>query len=242
MQEEISLKDLYLLVKKHLFSLFALTLVGAILSLAFMNFFVNPTYASDTQILVNQRNPEQANINYNEIQTNLQLINTYRDIIQSEELLTRVADATGNVYEASDLQEAISVRQSTNSQMFTVTVILPDPQAAQTILAEVTREFDQTLREIYQTEIGNIYVLQPASYRPDPVSPSTIRYAAIGAAAGLAIAVLYVLVTEMMDNTVKDDNFLQTLGMTNLGEVYVISSKEAKKARLSNARSQRGKA
>lgn len=242
MQEEISIKDLYLLIKKHLFTLFALTLVGAIISLAFMNFFVDPSYESDTQILVNQRNPEQANINYNEIQTNLQLINTYRDIITSQELLSKVSEATGNVYEAQTLQSAISVRQSTNSQMFTVRVELPDPQAAQTVLAEITREFDQTLREIYQTDIGNIYILQPASFKPNPVSPSTLRYAAIGAAAGLALAVLFILISEMMDNTVRDDNFLQQLGLTNLGEIYVISNKEAKSARIQPARQKRGKA
>ena len=76
MQEEISLKDLFNIVKKHVFTILALTLIGAILSLVFMNFFVEPKYESDAQLLVNQKSTEQQTININEIQSNIQLINT----------------------------------------------------------------------------------------------------------------------------------------------------------------------
>lgn len=242
MQDEVSLKDLYLLIKKHIFTFLVATVIGVILSVISMTIFVMPLYESDAQILVNQRNPDQENIiRYSEIQTNVHLINTYRDIIQSQELLSKVSETTGGVYRAGQLQKAISVTQSDDSQMFTVRLVLPNPQSAQTILSEITREFERILVEIYQTDIGNIYVLQQASLKQTPVSPSKMKYAILGAAAGMFIAIVYVFGREVMDNTVKDDKFLQQLGVTSLGEVFEISSKDVKNARQAMKR-QRGKA
>lgn len=241
MQEEISLKDLFNIVKKHVFTILALTLIGAILSLVFMNFFVDPKYQSEAQLLVNQKGTEQQSINYSEIQSNIQLINTYRDVIRSQQLLTHVSENIGGAYTTSELSDAVSVTQQTNSQMFTVKVVLDDPSAAQNVLANITTLFDQTLRSIYEADISNIYVLQPASFDANPVSPSAIRYLAIGTLIGLALSVLYILIAEMTDNTVKDVEFLQQLGLTNLGEINIISDRDAKNACLSQRGTRRVK-
>ncbi|MBS4462480.1 hypothetical protein JXA27_07925 [Aerococcaceae bacterium zg-B36] len=232
MQEEISLKDLYLMVKKHLFMMFSLTLVGAIIALAFMNFLVSPKYKSEAQILVNQRNNQEQVIQYNEIQSNIQLINTYRDVITGQQLLSEVSQAVGGEYAPESLRNAISVTQSTNSQAFTIKVVLDDPATAQKVLAQIVQEFDKTIHEIYQNDVTTLYTLLPATFNPNRVSPSAMRYVAIGAFIGLALSALVVLLREMMDTTVKDEVFLQQLGLTKLGEVYAMSNRDVKNARL----------
>lgn len=241
MQEEISLKDLYLIVKKHLFTLFTLTLVGAIVSLGYMNFFVEPTYKSEAQLLVNQKQADQPTINYSEIQSNIQLINTYRDLIKSQQLLTQVSENTGGLYSPAELKSAITVDQATNSQIFNVRIVLDDPTNAQTVLAEITRVFDQTLRSIYDAEVSNIYVVQAATFEQSPVSPSTVRYLLIGALLGAAVSGVYVLIKEMLDTSVKDEKFLQDLGLTKLGEINSLTTKETKQARLPQRDGRRGK-
>ena len=160
---------------------------------------------------------------------------------RSQQLLTQVSENLGGAYSPGELVSAVSVNQQTNSQMFTVKVVLDDPSAAQNVLANITTLFDQTLRSIYEADISNIYVLQPASFNAKPVSPSAIRYLAIGALLGLALSVLYILIVEMMDTTVKDVEFLQQLGLNNLGEINIISDRDVKNARLSQRGTRRVK-
>ncbi|MBD3949583.1 hypothetical protein I4Q36_07410 [Tuanshanicoccus lijuaniae] len=236
MQEEISLKDLYLIVKKHLFTMFSLTLVGAILALVFMNFFVSPKYKSESQILVNQRNNQEQAIQYNEIQSNIQLINTYRDIITGQQLLNEVSQTVGGNYKPETLRKAISVTQSTNSQAFTIKVVLDDPALAQKVLAQIVQLFEKTIREIYENDITNLYTLLPATFDPNRVSPSAVRYLAIGAILGLGLSIFIVLLREMMDTTIKDEAFLQQIGLTKLGEVYTLSNRDKKNSRLKESK------
>ena len=58
---------------------FGAAIVSAIISF----FFMTPIYQSSTQILVNQKKQEGTAIQYNEVQANIQLTNTYKVIIKA---------------------------------------------------------------------------------------------------------------------------------------------------------------
>ena len=70
---------------------FGVAIVSAIISF----FFMTPIYQSSTQILVNQKKQEGAAIQYNEVQTNVQLTNTYKVIIKSPVILEQVKEMQG---------------------------------------------------------------------------------------------------------------------------------------------------
>ena len=65
---------------------FGAAIVSAIISF----FFMTPIYQSSTQILVNQKKQEGAMIQAGEVQTNIQLTNTYKVIIKSPVILDQV--------------------------------------------------------------------------------------------------------------------------------------------------------
>lgn len=231
-QEEISLKDLWNLFKKHAFRIFSLMIVGVIVSILFMIFFVTPQYESQAQLLVNSRDQSvtQNTIQYSELQANSQLINTYRDIIRGDAVLTEVSEEMGSELSVTQLRSTISVEQSPNSQAFNVTVQTDSPQTSQDILYNVITLFEETVREVY--EESNIFILSPASYNSSRVSPSLPIYAIIGALIGIALSVLLVLILEISDTTVKDEEFMTSLGITNLGSINELSSKEVKQSRI----------
>ena len=52
MEEEISLKDLYQIVKKHFLTILIAMVSGIILSVLAMIFLVTPKYSSEAQLLV----------------------------------------------------------------------------------------------------------------------------------------------------------------------------------------------
>lgn len=233
MEEEISLKELYQIVKKHFFTIVIAIVLGIITSVLMMMFFITPKYNSEAQLLVNQQGEvTQTTIQTNEIQANIQLINTYSDIITGHSILTQVNNNLGSNYPISTLSDAINVGQSTNSQAFNLTVTMETPEEAQLVLNEIINVFEETVREVY--DVASILVLSPATYNPNRVSPKLIIFILIGAIIGLAFSFIIILVIELMDTTVKEDDYLAQLGLINLGHVYELSTKELKQTRLSS--------
>src|SRR5690606_40467252 len=95
MEETISLQDLFKTVKKRigliaLMTLLAITIAGVVSFLV-----LTPMYETSTQILVNQEASEAAQLTNQNIQTDLQLINTYSVIIKSPAILDEVSSQLG---------------------------------------------------------------------------------------------------------------------------------------------------
>lgn len=232
MEQEISLLDLWKIIRKHLAKIIVATAIGVMLSLSFMFLFVSETYRSTAQLLVNQKNnPDQSSVQLNEIQSSVQLISTYRDILQGEAVLKQVSERLGGIMKVSELRDSINVEQSQNSQAFNVSVDMGDPELAQKTLAELVSVFEDTVSDVYGSKDTNIYILSPASYNPNKVAPRTIIFALIGAFMGMGASLVAVFIIEISDNTVKDDEFMASLGLVNLGQVYQQTKKDLKHSR-----------
>lgn len=235
MEEEISLKELYQILKKHFFTIVTAILIGTVVSVMVMIFFVTPKYSSEAQLLVNQQgDANQSTIQNNEIQANIQLINTYSDILTGHSVLKQVNENLNNMYSVSTLNNAVSVNQSQNSQAFNVSVVMETAEEAQMILNEIINVFETTVQEVYKNNVTSIYVLSPASYNSNRVSPSLTMHILLGAMLGLVFSLLIVLIIELMDTTVKDEEFITQQGIISLGRIYELSPKELKQTRLIN--------
>ena len=240
MEEEITLKELYQIVKKHLFTIVIAMFSGILILVLAMMFLVTPKYSSEAQLLVSQENEQQqTQILTSEIQGNVMLINTYQDIIKGHSTLNKVNENLGTQYPISGLKKAISVSQSTNSQAFNVAVTMETPDEAQMILNELIDVFEETIQGVSAFNAASILILSPASFNPNKVSPSLTMFILLGALIGLGISVVIIIAIELLDTTVKDDDYLVQLGLINLGHVYELSSKELKQSRLSPQQSQR---
>jgi len=239
MEEEISLKELYQIVKKHFFTIIIATILGVLASVLVMMFFVTPKYSSEAQLLVSQQQDgNQSPTLTSEIQGNVLLINTYQDIIKGYSTLSKLNENLGTNYSIGMLEKAINVSQSTNSQAFNIAVTMETPEEAQTILNELIRVFEDTIQGVPAFNSASTLILSPASFNPNKVSPSLTIYILIGALMGLIVSLVIILIIELKDTTVKDEEFLTQLGVINLGRVYELSTKELKQTRLVNGKNQ----
>ncbi|XJS10987.1 YveK family protein [Aerococcaceae bacterium WGS1372] len=232
MQEELTFSRLYTLLKKHLLSMIIATLIGAGISLAGMYYFVTPIYSSQAQLLVNQKQTTDTPIQYNEIQSNIQLISTYSDIIKGHAVLDQVSKNLNGDLTIEELQESISVTQSPDSQVFYLEAMNPSPTQAQVIVNEVITVLESTLANIYDDTETSINVISPATWNGRSVSPNPIVFAIVGGVIGLAISLTRIFIIELMDTTLRDDGFLTSLGYTNLGQIHELSNRELKKSKL----------
>lgn len=90
MEETISLKEIFEVLRKHLASIIIAMFAGLALAGIATFFVITPKYSSQAQLIVTLPQSETANVN--DVNTNLQMINTYKDMIVSDLVLNEVKD------------------------------------------------------------------------------------------------------------------------------------------------------
>lgn len=195
---------------------FGAAIVSAIISF----FFMTPIYQSSTQILVNQKKQEGAAIQYNEVQTNIQLTNTYKVIIKSPVILEQVNEKLNLNMTAQSLAGKINVANEKDSQVISVTAEDKNPKLARDIANATADVFKGEVAKIMN--VDNVTVLSKAEVAENqsPIKPLPMLNVAIAFVVGLMAAVGLSFLLEYLDNTVKKEEDVENLlGLPVLGIV-----------------------
>lgn len=226
MEETITLKEIAEIIKKRLGLIITLTIGAAIISGIFTYFFITPIYRANSQFLVNQ-NQSTTTVELNEIRTNVELINTYSEIIRSNRILNEVVDELKLTISAGALAEKISVTNPNGSQVVTVSATDPDPAMA-VDLANVTVEvFQDQIDELMN--VDNVNILNPAVLPadPSPVSPNLALNVAIAFVLGGMVGVGLAFLLEYLDTTVKtEDDVEKIVGLPVIGVVSTVKESD----------------
>lgn len=220
MEETISLKDLFHILRKRLAMILIITFGAAIVSASISFFFMTPIYQSSTQILVNQKKQAGATIQAGEIQTNIQLTNTYKVIIKSPVILEQVSEKLGLNITPQALSNKINVANEKDSQVIAVTVEDKDPKLARDIANATTEVFKGEVAELMN--VDNVTVLSKAEIAENqsPIKPRPMLNIAIAFVVGLMASVGLAFLLEYLDNTVKKEEDIESLlGLPVLGVV-----------------------
>lgn len=228
--EDLNILELIKRFRKYIVLVLITAVVGAVVVGLGVNTFVAKEYQSEAQLLVNQRSAQE-DVQVGDIQTNVMLVNTYQDILLAQSVLVDVNERLGNHFSVDELRDSISVNQLDNSQTFFVTSTMNSPTDAQNVVSTLVDVFIEVVEEVYEGELSGIYLLSPATYSESPVSPSIPRFAFIGFIVGAFLGVIYALIRELSDTTVKDDEIFIRAGLNKLGEVYELNTREVNRAR-----------
>lgn len=229
MEETISLKELFQTLRKRLSLIAVITITAVLISGAVSYFYLTPIYQASTQLLVNQTKTDQTVYNYNEVQTNLQLINTYNVIIKSPAILDIVIKELDLEMTSAQLNGKVTVGSEKDSQVVNISV--QDPSAAQA--AKIANK----VADVFQTEIvkimsvDNVSILAKAvvADHPVPVKPNPQLNIAIALVVGLMAGVGLAFLLEYLDNTIKTEQDIERiLDMPVLGVITTIDDDEIK--------------
>lgn len=227
MEETISLQDIFHTLKKRFGMIVGIT-VAAIVIAAIISFYViTPMYQATTQILVNQQSTQQQQVTTSEIQTNLQLINTYSEIIKSPAILDIVNEQLDLNMTAAELASKITVANANNSQIVSVSVQDEKHAVATDIVNTIATVFQEEIADLMN--VDNVNILSPAmhSEEPSPVSPNKVLNMAIAAVLGLMIGVGLAFLLEYLDTTVKTEKDIEELlDLPVIGLVSPIAEKD----------------
>src|SRR5699024_5223088 len=160
---------LKILKKKLHVSLMGLVL-GIASSYLITSFVLTPKYSSITQLLVS-RPPEAGQvISLGDIQTNIQLINTYKDIIEDPVILNQVMNASDFKEDIDDMRNMIDIEVQEDSQIFGIRVTDTDPDRAAFLANTVAGTFQKDVGSILS--VKDVAILSPAEANMIPISPN----------------------------------------------------------------------
>lgn len=215
----IEIDVLYLLRKlwsKKFFIVFVGLLVGTIALLGSV-FFIKPKYTSTTRIYVVSRSSDSSLTNQ-DLQAGSYLVNDYKEVITSNEVLSSVISQENLSLSTSELSNMISVNIPTDTRVISISVEDTDAQEASDIANTIREVADEKIKAV--TKVDDVTTLESATKPSHPSSPNVKKNAAIGALAGVFLAVVGILVAEVLDDRVRrPEDIEETLGMTLLGVV-----------------------
>jgi capsular polysaccharide biosynthesis protein len=227
MEETISLRELFQTLRKRLLMISIITIIATAAAGIISYFVLTPIYQASTQLLVNQSKSDQPVYNVNEIQTNLQLINTYNVIIKSPAILDLVKEELDLDISTSALNSKINVGSEKNSQVVLITVQDPDPYLANDIANTTAKVFQREITTIMNVDNVSILAKAQVSENPSPVKPQPMLNMAIAFVVGLMAGVGLAFLLEYLDNTIKNEQDIERLlELPVLGAITTIDKEE----------------
>lgn len=231
MEETISLQDIFKTLKKRAALILSLTVIAVIIA-AIVSFFVlTPIYQANTQVLVNQKKEDITQQTTSaDIQSNLQLINTYNEIIKSPAILSIVIENLDLPLSPGQLASKVNVTNANNSQVLNVSVQDENYNVAADMANQIVEVFKEEVPKLMN--IDNVNILSPAQYsdNPVPIKPNKLLNIAIALVIGLMVGVGLAFLLEYLDTTVKTEQDVEDIiGLPIIGIIGVISTEEMRK-------------
>ncbi|MBW3496667.1 YveK family protein [Bacillus sp. FDAARGOS_1420] len=226
MEETIRLKDLFDILKKHVLIILSIAIGAAIVSSIINFYFVTPIYQSSTQILVNQKKQEGV-IQPGEVQTNIQLTNTYKVIIKSPVILEQVKNKLKLGISVQELSKRINVANEKDSQVIIITIQDEDIKTASNIANTIAEVFKDEIAKIMN--VDNVTILSKAEINEGeaPVKPRPILNIGIVFGIGLILALGLAFLLEYLDSTLKtEEDIEKELQLPVFGVVTHISEEK----------------
>lgn len=227
MNEKIKRKDLLgfeqilKLFKENSLKIILWGLFGAMIAFVVSFFFITPKYESTIDLLVSQKTPNEQ-VEYNVQQADLQAINTYKDVLKKPIILEPVLkqikrqdNYQGNI---GDLENSISIKNETNSQVISVAVNDSNAYIAADIANTIGKTFNKNIKKIMK--INNVSIVSSANISKKPISPNVKLNVIVGLIIGFLLGFAWYIIRDLMDTTIKDEDYLvENFDLVNLGFV-----------------------
>jgi capsular polysaccharide biosynthesis protein len=235
MEETISLQDLFKTLKKRLGLIALITVIAITISGVVSYLLLTPIYQSSTQILVttSKQDQQQQQNNAQDIQANLQLINTYNVIIKSPAILGIVKEEMNLERSVGALINQVTVNSEQNSQVVNISVQDGDPKMAVELANKIATVFQNEIKALMN--VDNVNILTPAELgaNPSPVKPDPKLNMAIAAVIGLMLGVGVAFLLEYLDTTMKDEQDVEEiLNLPIIGLISPIPDSDIKKMKV----------
>lgn len=204
--EELDLKELFEMFWNKKIKIILIVAIFAVIGVIYSIGFVVPEYTAFTKlVLAGQSSDPTGNtteaITTTDLTINSKLVGTYSELVTSNDVVRQVITNTGIDISEEALKSSIEVSSVEDTDVIKISVTNQNPTYATKLANETAKAFMEKVAEIYN--INNVHVVDEAE---EPQSPSNVNHlkdVIIFTFIGVVIAVGYVLIANMLDNTIK---------------------------------------
>lgn len=202
-------------------------LIFLIIGTVYTFLFVTPKYKSYTSLVLarsestKENETDTSTITQTDITLNQKLVSTYSELVKSKNVLREVIKNLNINESEENLKDNITVSAVKDTELIQITVTNYYPDRASDIANEIAKVFTKKVGEIYN--INNVYIVDEAERANTPYNINHIKDIAIFIAIGLIVSVGYVLISNLLDTTVKSaEDIEKELGVVALASIPLL--------------------
>ncbi|MGV3009720.1 Wzz/FepE/Etk N-terminal domain-containing protein [Streptococcus thoraltensis] len=213
--------DILQLLKKlwsRKFLILLIALIGAAIGLLISLFIITPEYKSTTRLYVVNQSSGTDNLTVQDIQAGGYLVNDYKEIITSEDVLTQVIEKEGLAMTPSKLSSKVSVTIPNETRVISINVMDENAGAASDIANSLREVASEKIKAV--TNVEDVTTLEAAKPANSPSTPNTKRNILLGFVVGLSLSTIAILLLEVLDDRIKSpEDVEEQMKLTLLGIV-----------------------
>ncbi|MCG1008445.1 capsule biosynthesis protein [Salinicoccus sp. ID82-1] len=219
MEDSVNVERVLDIIKRNVWSIISSMILVGVLAALITYFVMTPKYEAETQMLVSSPG-DSVIVDFENIETNLQLIHTYRDIMLSKTILEDVITNLELSQTVEELSKQITVTNQDQSQVLSIVATDPSAQEAERISNEVAVVFKERIVEIMYVDNLSIYAPADVPADAEPVTPKPLINIAIGLVAGLILGLIWAFSKAYFDKSVKNEvDVYNVLGLPVVGSI-----------------------
>ena len=218
---EIDLGEIFGLLLHRLWLILLCGIACGMIGFIVSSFIITPKYDSTTKIyILNRQNND--NLTLSDTQLASQLTKDYTELVKSRYVLETVIKQCGLNESYGKLLDRVTVANTTDTRIISITVRDESPQAAQTIA--------NAIRTVSASHIKSVMDIEAVNLPLSPAAPSITKYTALAAAIGIVLSAIIIVICYLLDDTIKSSEDIEKyLGLSTLALIPLNTGEELSK-------------
>lgn len=224
--DEIDLTQIWQAIKKKIWTIVFVGLLGAFLAAGITVFLIPAKYTSSSLMLVLTKETTLQSIA--DLQIGTSLTNDYKILIKSRPVLQQVIKKLDLDMNYRDLRKQITVTNQDDTRILQIDVEDTSPKRSRQIVDTLSQISSEYIGD--QMEITPPKIVEKGELPTQKTSPSTTRNVALGFLAGFVGALIVVVVNAAMNDAITtEDDVERYLGLVTLASLPEKTPDEAGK-------------
>lgn len=218
---EIDLGEVFAVLWHRMWIILLCAVACTAIGFAVSFFIITPQYESTTKIYILNRSANSDTVTYSDTQLASSLTKDYEELVTSRTVLEDIISQYGLDEKYEDMENRITVENTTDTRIISITVKDPDPQMAQNLANAVRDAAAKHIQKVMDIEAVN--VVDEANLPTDPSEPSVPKYTAIAALIGILLSSMIIIIRYITDDTIKtSDDIEKYLELSTLASIPVM--------------------
>ena len=179
------------------------------------------SYTATVKIFSGKKTEKAQSYSKEELANNSGLMDTYIELIKTDNFMKKVIDKTGINTTTDELKSSVDFEKTGDTPILTISYTSGNKETTQKVVSVIATQFEKEVKEtILNINTKVIEDVKVITNRPDK-----IKYLLIAFVAGLIISIGIILVLDCLDNSIQNKTQLEKIISTPvLGELSLEKS------------------